>query len=67
MVLRAEDDEWLTKIGVENLLKETFPNLEPIYKILKISDSPKKEIGHVNFFRSFNKPLWKLIVEEFEK
>jgi predicted alpha/beta hydrolase len=67
LVLSAEDDDWLTKIGVENLLKETFPNLKPIYKTLKIDDSPKQEIGHINFFRSFNKPLWKTILEDFEK
>ena len=67
LVLRAEDDSWLTETGVENLLKETFPNLKPIYKILKISASPKREIGHINFFRSFNKPLWKMVLEEFQK
>ena len=67
LVLRAEDDSWLTTTGVENLLKETFPNLKPTFKILKIIDSPKKEIGHINFFRSFNKRLWGIILEEFEK
>ncbi|SFI13245.1 alpha/beta hydrolase family protein [Halpernia frigidisoli] len=67
LVFRAEDDEWLTKKGVENLLVETFPNLKPTYKTLKISDSPKMEIGHINFFRSYNKPLWNVVLEEFEK
>lgn len=67
LVLRAEDDHWLTEIGVENLLKETYPNLEPTYKLINLSDSPKKEIGHINFFRSYNKILWKIIVEEFQK
>ena len=66
LVLRAEDDSWLTKTGVQNLLTETFPNLKPTYKILKIIESPKKEIGHINFFRSFNKPLWKIFLAEFE-
>lgn len=65
LVLRAEDDSWLTKIGVENLLKETFPNLKPTYKILKIAESPEKKIGHVNFFRSYNKPMWKVVLDEF--
>lgn len=66
LVLRAEDDHWLTEIGVQDLMKETYPNLKPVYKILKVSDSPQKEIGHVNFFRSYNKPLWKMIVDEFQ-
>lgn len=66
LVLLAEDDRWLTDIGVKNLLKETYPNLKPIYKILKVSDSPQSEIGHINFFRSYNEPLWKIIADEFE-
>ena len=66
LVLRAEDDHWLTEDGVQNLLKETYPNLKPIYKTLEVSDSPKGEIGHINFFRSYNEPLWKIIVEEFK-
>lgn len=65
LVLRAEDDHWLTENGVQNLLKETYPNLKPIYKTLKVSESPQREIGHVNFFRSYNESLWKIIVEEF--
>ncbi|WP_417430650.1 alpha/beta fold hydrolase [Halpernia sp.] len=66
LVLRAEDDSWLTEKGVKSLLKETFPNLKPTYKVLKIADSPKKEIGHINFFRSYNEPLWKIILKEFK-
>ena len=63
LVLRAEDDNWLTNIGVENLLKETFPKLKPEYQTLKISESPKKEIGHINFFRHYNESLWQKITE----
>ena len=65
LVLRAEDDHWLTEKGVHQLLKETYPNLNPTYQILKVLDSPKKEIGHINFFRSYNQPLWNIILEEF--
>lgn len=65
LVLRAQDDSWLTEKGVKSLLNETFPNLKPTNKILKVSESPKAEIGHVNFFRSFNEPLWNMILEEF--
>lgn len=65
LVLRAEDDDWVTESGVKNLMQETYPNLKPTYKILKISESPKNEIGHINFFRSYNEPLWEIIAGEF--
>ncbi|SEG31386.1 Predicted alpha/beta hydrolase [Halpernia humi] len=67
LVLRAEDDAWLTEKGVKSLLNETFPNLKPTYKILKTSDSPKVEVGHINFFRSYNEPLWTVISDEFSR
>lgn len=66
-VLYADDDEWLTKKGVESLLNDTYPKLKPVYKVLKSSESPKNEIGHINFFRSYNKVLWEIILLEFEK
>lgn len=66
LVLWAEDDHWLNENSVKSLLLETYPNLKPRYRILKISESPNKEIGHINFFRSYNKKLWKIIAEEFK-
>lgn len=63
-VIRAEDDIWLTEKGVKSLLNDTYPNLRPTYRLVKTSESAKKEIGHVNFFRSYNKNLWDIILNE---
>lgn len=63
-VIRAEDDEWLTEKGVCTLLHETYPNLKPTYRIIKASESEKGEIGHINFFRSYNKKLWNIVLNE---
>jgi len=64
LVIRAEDDVWLTEKGVKSLLNDTYPNLKPAYRLIKTSDSDKGEIGHVNFFRSYNSKLWNIIVNE---
>jgi predicted alpha/beta hydrolase len=63
-VIRAEDDIWLTEKGVKSLLNDTYPNLKPTYRLIKTSESEKGEIGHVNFFRSYNKKLWNIILNE---
>ncbi|AZA51906.1 serine aminopeptidase domain-containing protein [Chryseobacterium sp. G0201] len=63
-VIRAEDDVWLTEKGVKSLLNDTYPNLKPTYRLVRVSESEKGEIGHVNFFRSFNKKLWDIILNE---
>lgn len=63
-VIRAEDDAWLTEKGVKSLLNDTYPNLKPTYRLVRISESEKREIGHVNFFRSYNKKLWNIILNE---
>lgn len=60
LVIRAEDDAWLTEKGVQTLMQETYPNLNPEFLVLNRNLSPKKEIGHINFFRSFNIDLWKI-------
>ncbi|MCU7618742.1 alpha/beta hydrolase [Chryseobacterium sp. PBS4-4] len=65
-VIQAEDDVWLTEKGVKSLLNETYPNLKPIYRLIKTSESEKGEIGHINFFRSYNKNLWEIILQEFK-
>ncbi|MFP3597621.1 serine aminopeptidase domain-containing protein [Chryseobacterium sp. SIMBA_029] len=65
-VIRAEDDVWLTDKGVKSLLNDTYPNLTPTYRLVKTSESEKKEIGHVNFFRSYNKNLWDIILNELK-
>ncbi|WP_312822239.1 serine aminopeptidase domain-containing protein [Epilithonimonas sp.] len=63
-VVRAQDDAWLTEKGVKSLLQDTYPNLKPIYRLIKTSESEKNEIGHINFFRSYNKKLWNIILNE---
>jgi len=63
-VIRAEDDVWLTEKGVRSLLNDTYPNLKPTYRLIKTSESEKKEIGHINFFRSYNSKLWSIILNE---
>lgn len=65
-VIQAEDDDWLTEKGVKSLLNDTYPNLKPIFRLIKTSESEKGEIGHVNFFRSYNKNLWNIILNEIE-
>lgn len=65
-VIRAEDDVWLTEKGVLSLLNDTYPNLKPTYRLVKTSESEKKEIGHINFFRSYNQKLWSIILNELK-
>lgn len=66
LVLYAEDDAWLTDKGVKSLLNDVYSNLKPDYRFLKTSESEKGEIGHVNFFRSYNKQLWNIILSEIK-
>jgi len=66
LVLYAEDDVWLTDKGVKSLLNDVYPNLKPNYRFLQTSESEKGEIGHVNFFRSYNKKLWNIILNEIK-
>lgn len=63
LVIRAEDDTWLTEKGVRSLLEETYIHLKPTYRLVKTSESKKGEIGHINFFRSYNQQLWHIILE----
>ncbi|MCT4322938.1 alpha/beta hydrolase family protein [Elizabethkingia anophelis] len=65
-VIRAEDDVWLTEKGVKSLLNDTYPNMKPTYRLIKVSESEKGEIGHINFFRSYNRKLWKIILNEMQ-
>lgn len=63
-VIRAEDDAWLTEKGVRSLLEDTYPNMKPAYRLIRTSESEKNEIGHINFFRSYNRKLWNIILKE---
>lgn len=64
LIIHAEDDAWVTLKGMESLMNTAYPNLEKKYYEVKISDSPKKEIGHVNFFRSYNRVLWRIVLDD---
>lgn len=63
-ILEIQDDSWVTRKGIESLMSETYPNMN--YRIRRIltSESQAGEIGHVNFFRSYNEKLWQIIVDE---
>lgn len=67
LIIHAEDDPWVTQKGMENLLKNVYPNLLKTFKEIKISESDQKEIGHINFFRSFNKKLWKIVLDDLQE
>lgn len=60
-VLYAEDDAWVTMKGMESLMNTVYPNLKKTYRELKVAESEKGEIGHINFFRSYNRCLWPVI------
>ena len=67
LIIHAEDDPWVTQKGMENLLKNVYPNLLKTFREIEISESEKKEIGHINFFRSFNKKLWKIVLDDLQE
>ena len=67
LIIHAEDDPWVTKKGMDNLMKNGYPNLQKTFKEIKISESDQKEIGHINFFRSFNKKLWKIVLDDLQE
>lgn len=63
-IIYAEDDPWVTMKGMESLMNTAYPNMKKNYRELKVSESEKKEIGHINFFRSYNKNLWQIVLRE---
>ncbi|MDR2205857.1 MAG: alpha/beta hydrolase [Flavobacteriaceae bacterium] len=63
LILNMEDDPWVTQKGIETLLKETYPNLKPEIREVKISESEHGKIGHINFFRRYNQNLWNILIE----
>ena len=66
-IIHAEDDPWVTMKGMENLMNNVYPYLKKTYREIKVSDSEKGEIGHINFFRSFNKKLWKIVLDDLQE
>ena len=67
LVVRAEDDTWLTEKAVRKLMEETYPNMKPTYRLLATTESKQGEIGHINFFRSYNRNLWKVVLDYLER
>ena len=63
-VIYAEDDPWVKMKGMESLMNNAYPNLKKTYREIKISESPKKHVGHINFFRSYNQNLWQIVLDE---
>ena len=61
LIIHAEDDPWVTMRGMESLMNKGYPNLKKTYREVKVSESEKNKIGHINFFRSYNKNLWKIV------
>ena len=64
LVLYAEDDPWVTVRGMESLMNKCYPNLQTKYREIKVAESAKEEIGHINFFRKYNKNLWNIVLNE---
>lgn len=67
LIISAEDDSWVTEKGMQTLMNETYPNMQPRYRCLKKNESEKGEIGHINFFRNYNQKLWQIILDEFSR
>ncbi len=63
-VLNMEDDTWVTNKGVQALLQETYPNLQPKIRKVMVAESDHGKIGHIQFFRSFNRKLWNIVLDE---
>lgn len=63
-IIHAEDDDWVTEKGMESLLNKVYPNLKKKYREVKVAESAQKEIGHINFFRSYNRNLWEIVLKE---
>ncbi len=66
LIISAEDDPWVTLKGMNSLMTNIYPNLKRTFREIKLAESPKREIGHINFFRSFNKDLWKIVLKEVD-
>lgn len=64
LVLRSEDDDWLTKAGERELFSSTYSQMKPVYRLLLKNESPENHIGHVDFFRHYNQPIWNIVLKE---
>lgn len=65
LYLHLEDDDWITEKGMKILMTETFSNMKPTYRTVKVSESTGEEIGHINFFRAKHSKLWDIVLNWF--
>ena len=65
-IIHAEDDSWVTMKGMESLMNNSYPNMKKNYREIKVSEFPEKKVGHINFFRSYNRVLWKIILDKIQ-
>lgn len=64
LIIHAEDDPWVKMKGMESLMTTSYKNMKPTYREVKITESPEQNIGHINFFRSYNRSLWNIVLHE---
>lgn len=65
LYLHMEDDDWITEKGMELLMQQTFSEMKPTYRTVKVSESIGEKIGHVNFFRKKHQQLWEIVFDWF--
>jgi len=65
LYLHMEDDDWITDKGMQKLMKETFFNMKPTYRTIRVKESTGEPIGHINFFRSKHQKLWNIVLDWF--
>lgn len=65
LYLHLEDDDWITEKGMRLLMEDTFSNMKPVYRTIKVSESTGEKIGHINFFRAKHAQLWDIVLDWF--
>lgn len=65
LYLHLEDDDWITEKGMKLLMEETYTNMKPNYRTVKVTESTGEEIGHINFFRAKHHKLWEIVLHWF--
>ena len=65
LYLHLEDDDWITEKGMRLLMEDTFSNMKPVYRTIKVSEGTGEKIGHINFFRAKHAQLWDIVLDWF--
>lgn len=63
-IIYAEDDPWVKMKGMESLMQNVYPNMKKTYREIRVSESAAGKIGHINFFRSYNREIWHIAANE---